>query len=131
MRIVLEEGLEGRWARHRKNSRAFMSGVEALGLRMLAQEDCRLPTLNAISVPDGVTDVSVRKRLLNDFSIEIGGGLGVLRGKIWRVGLMGINSNEKVVMTALGALELALRREGYQVKIGEGSRAALQFYESR
>ena len=130
LKIALEEGLENRWARHRRNSQALVSGVEALGIRMLAREECRLPTLNAISVPEGVADASVRKRLLSDFNIEIGGGLGALKGRIWRVGLMGMNSNEKVVITALGALELALKRENYPVKIGEGSRAALEFYGS-
>jgi len=70
----------------------------------------------------------VRSTLLNDFNIEVGGGLGALRGKIWRVGLMGINSNEKTVITALEALERALRKEGYKVTAGEGVRAAADFF---
>lgn len=128
LRIVYEEGLEKRWARHKKNSQAFIEGIEAMGLKMHAEKEHRLPSLNSVAIPTGVTDTNVRSTLLNDFNIEVGGGLGALRGKIWRVGLMGINSNEKTVIIALEALERALRKEGYKVIAGEGVRAAADFF---
>ena len=128
LRIVHEEGLEKRWNRHRKNSQAFISGIEAMGLGMHAEKEHRLPSLNTVSIPEGILDKNVRTTLLNDFNIEIGGGLGVLAGKIWRVGLMGINSNEKTVILVLEALESALKKEGYELKKGEGVRAATEFF---
>ena len=103
LRIIYEEGLEKRWERHKRNSLALISGVEAMGLKM-HPPDHRLPSLNSIAVPNGVPDLDVRKILLNNFNIEIGGGLGVLKGKIWRVGLMGLNSNERNVMLFLDIL---------------------------
>ena len=130
LRIVAEEGLEKRWARHRLASQSLVAGVEALGLGMWAREH-RCPSLNSVKIPNGADDTKVRKTLLNDFSIEIGGGLGTLKGKIWRVGLMGLNASEHTVVTFLSALERALNREGYRVKLGDGVKAALEVYQSR
>jgi alanine-glyoxylate transaminase/serine-glyoxylate transaminase/serine-pyruvate transaminase len=93
LRIVLEEGLEARWARHQKNHLALKAGLESLGLKYTANPANQLPQLNAVRIPDGVDDMAVRKRMLNDFGIEIGGGLGDFKGKAWRIGLMGVNSN--------------------------------------
>jgi len=128
LRIVHEEGLEKRWDRHKRNSQAFISGIEAMGLKMHAEKEHRLPSLNSVSIPAGVLDKNVRTTLLNHFNIEVGGGLGVLAGKIWRVGLMGINSNEKTVILVLEALERALKKEGYELSMGEGVRAAIEFF---
>jgi alanine-glyoxylate transaminase/serine-glyoxylate transaminase/serine-pyruvate transaminase len=128
LRIVHEEGIESRWKRHRRNSQAFIAGVEAMGLKMHAEEQHRLPSLNAVAIPQGVSDRNVRGTLLNDFNIEVGGGLGGLSGKLWRVGLMGVNSAEKTVILALEALERVLRKEGYKVPTGEGVRAAIEFF---
>ncbi|MFH1490984.1 MAG: alanine--glyoxylate aminotransferase family protein, partial [Pseudomonadota bacterium] len=89
LRLIAEEGLEARFARHRLNHRALVAGVETMGLSMLARESERLPMLNSIVIPEDVKDINVRRGLLHDFGIEIGAGLGVLAGKIWRVGLMG------------------------------------------
>jgi alanine-glyoxylate transaminase/serine-glyoxylate transaminase/serine-pyruvate transaminase len=119
LRIIAEEGLEARFARHRLNHRALVAGVEAMGLSMLVPQGERLPMLNAVSVPEGTDDVKVRKALLSDFGIEIGGGLGSLAGKIWRVGLMGHSSCRKNVFLFLSALETVLRSQG--VKVLQGS----------
>jgi len=118
LRIIAEEGLEARFARHQLNHRALVAGIEAMGLVMLVPEPERLPTLNAIRIPEGVDDTRVRKALLDDFGIEIGGGLGDLRGKIWRVGLMGHTCRRKNVLMFLSALETVLKSEGIKVKTG-------------
>ena len=128
LRIVAEEGLEARFARHLLNHRALVAGVEAMGLSMLVPEGERLPMLNAICIPDGTDDVKVRKMLLNDFGVEIGGGLGDLAGKVWRVGLMGHVCCKRNVFLFLSALESILKSQGVKVK-GGGLEAALSVYE--
>src|SRR5882762_4691750 len=97
LRLVLVEGLENRWRRHEENHRVLKAGLKKLGLSIVSQEGHQLWQLNAVSVPDGVDEAAVRKRLLNDFGIEIGAGLGPLKGKIWRVGLMGETSKRENV----------------------------------
>ena len=106
--MLEEEGLENAWARHMQNHRALRAGIEAMGLAFLVDETHRLPQLNAIIVPEGVDEAAVRSRLLNEFNLEIGAGLGALAGKVWRIGLMGHASNMKNVMFCLGALESVL-----------------------
>jgi len=118
LRIIEEEGLEARFARHRLNHLALVAGMEAMGLTMHVEPAFRLWTLNAIRIPAGVDDAKVRGRLLREFGIEIGGGLGDLKGKIWRVGLMGKNSTASNVMLFLAALERALREEGFPCASG-------------
>ena len=118
LRIIEEEGLEARFARHRLNHLALVAGMEAMGLTMHVEPAFRLWTLNAIRIPGGVDDAKVRGRLLREFGIEIGGGLGDLKGKIWRVGLMGKNSTASNVMLFLAALERALREEGFPCASG-------------
>jgi alanine-glyoxylate transaminase/serine-glyoxylate transaminase/serine-pyruvate transaminase len=109
--IILEEGLEARWQRHERNSRAFVTGIESMGLEMLVAPEHRLWSLNAVRIPPGVDDARVRSRLLNQHNIEIGSGLGALKGKIWRVGLMGSNSTENTVLLLLSALRSTLAPE--------------------
>jgi alanine-glyoxylate transaminase/serine-glyoxylate transaminase/serine-pyruvate transaminase len=92
LRLIEEEGLEKRWERHRSNHLAFVAGIEAMGLAMLVNPENRLWSLNTVRIPDGISDAKVRSSLLQEFGIEIGGGLGPLKGKIWRVGLMGYSS---------------------------------------
>jgi alanine-glyoxylate transaminase / serine-glyoxylate transaminase / serine-pyruvate transaminase len=128
LRLVLEEGLDARFARHRHNHAALKAGLEALGLPYIAAEDCRLPQLNAVRIPDGVDDVACRKRLLNEFDIEIGGGLGEFKGKAWRIGLMGYNSRPSSVFQVLAALEQVLRGAGVKVTPGSGIAAAERAY---
>lgn len=110
---VEDEGLEARWARHHRHHLALAGGLEPLGLSLLPPADERLWTLNAVRVPDGVDEAAVRRRLLEEFSIEIGAGLGPLAGRIWRVGLMGAGSTLANVLLFLSAFEHCLRASGY------------------
>jgi len=115
LRLVLLEGLEARWRRHRENHLALKSGLNAMGLRIASEEGHQLWQLNAVKVPDGVDETTVRKRLLNDFDIEIGAGLGPLKGKIWRVGLMGETSSRANVKRFLSAFGHILNDVGWKV----------------
>lgn len=124
LRIIAEEGLEARFARHLLNHRALVAGVEAMGLAMLVPEAERLPTLNAIRIPEGADDLKVRRALLHNYGVEIGGGLGDLAGKIWRVGLMGYSSSQRNVFIFLSALEAVLRGQGVKVNPGALEAAA-------
>jgi alanine-glyoxylate transaminase/serine-glyoxylate transaminase/serine-pyruvate transaminase len=128
LRLLHEEGLDARWARHVRNHRALKAGLTALGLKYSAKEGNQLPQLNAVFVPPGVDDLAVRKRLLTEFGIEIGGGLGDFKGKVWRIGLMGHNSRPGPVFTMLAALEQCLRGAGVKVNPGAGVAAAEEVY---
>lgn len=105
LRIVAEEGLEARWERHQKNAKLLWDGLEAMGLSMHVPLEYRLPSLTTVRVPEGVREPEVRSRLLSDYNIEIGGGLGELKGKVWRVGLMGYSSRPENVILLLAALK--------------------------
>jgi alanine-glyoxylate transaminase/serine-glyoxylate transaminase/serine-pyruvate transaminase len=107
---VEEEGLEIRWKRHRDIHLEFVAGLDALGLRVLPPANERLWSLNAVVVPDGVDEAEVRRRLLDEFQIEIGSGLGPLAGKIWRVGLMGSGATRENVDRLLRAFRAVLHR---------------------
>ena len=124
LRIIAEEGLEARFVRHRLNHRALVAGVEGMGLSMLVPETERLPMLNTVRIPDGADDGRVRGALLDGFGIEIGGGLGDLAGKVWRVGLMGYSACRRNVFTFLAALQTILRAEGVNVESGALDAAA-------
>jgi alanine-glyoxylate transaminase/serine-glyoxylate transaminase/serine-pyruvate transaminase len=128
LRLVLEEGLEERFQRHVRNHLALKAGLEALRLPYTAAKNCQLPQLNAVRIPDGVDDVASRKRLLNEFGIEIGGGLGEFKGKAWRIGLMGHNSRPNAVFQLLAALELILSGAGVKIEPGAGVAAAERAY---
>lgn len=108
LRLTLEEGLEARWARHRKAHEALVNGLARMGLSLFTPEANRAPTINVIRVPDGVDEARVRSRLL-ELGVEMGGGLGQLAGKVWRVGVMGYNAEVATVGRFLDALEQALR----------------------
>ncbi len=108
--ILQDEGLEAAWARHTRNHLALKAGAEAMGLKFVVKEGERLPQLNSIYIPEGVDDAAVRTALLKDYNLEIGAGLGVMAGKIWRIGLMGYASNATNVLFCLGALEETLGR---------------------
>jgi alanine-glyoxylate transaminase/serine-glyoxylate transaminase/serine-pyruvate transaminase len=126
--LVFEEGLEARWQRHRRNHLALRAGLEAMGLRFAVAEAHRLPMLNAVLIPDGVDDLQARQQLLNDFGIEIGGGLGPLKGKTWRIGLMGETSTPRNVLLLLAALERCLADQRYLCAPGSGVAAANAAY---
>jgi alanine-glyoxylate transaminase/serine-glyoxylate transaminase/serine-pyruvate transaminase len=122
--ILREEGLESAWARHRRNHLALRAGLEAMGLRLVVREPDRLPQLNAVAIPDGVDDALVRSRLLSEFGLEIGAGLGALAGKVWRIGLMGHGSSPRNVLLCLGALEAVLGDLGAPIRRGVAIAAA-------
>lgn len=128
LRLVSEEGLEARFERHRLNHQALLAGLQAMGLEPFAQAGHRLWTLSTVRVPEGIEDARIRRRLLDEFSIEIGGGLGPVKGQIWRIGLMGYSSSKRNVLLCLGALETVLREEGYQLAAGAGVAAASEVY---
>ncbi|MEN8219887.1 MAG: alanine--glyoxylate aminotransferase family protein [Pseudomonadota bacterium] len=106
--LLKEEGLENAWTRHENNHQVFRAGIEAMGLSFKVKEGDRLPQLNAINVPTGVNEAEVRTRLLTEYNLEIGAGLGSLAGKIWRIGLMGYASNLKNVWYCLNALKAVI-----------------------
>ena len=129
MRIVMEEGLEARWERHRTNQLALIAGLEAMGLELLVKNPAeRLPTVTAVMIPKGIDDAKVRGQLLDEFNIEIAGGLGPLKGKIWRVGLMGYCSQKPNVLLFLAAMEKILLEMGVRVPEGAGVAAAIRNY---
>lgn len=130
LRLIAEEGLANRFARHKLNHRALVAGIEAMGLSMLVPPEERLPMLNAIRIPEGADDLQVRKTLLAEFGIEIGGGLGDLGGQIWRVGLMGHASCRRNVTLFLSALESILKSQGVRIKPDALEAAAAVYAEA-
>lgn len=128
LRLVHEEGLDARFQRHRLNHAALAAGLEAIGLGLASQEKHRLWMLSSVAVPAGIDDVSVRVQLLRDHSIEIGGGLGPLRGSTWRIGLMGESSRRSHVLTFLSGLSDVLDRQGFKVVPGAAVAAADSVY---
>jgi alanine-glyoxylate transaminase / serine-glyoxylate transaminase / serine-pyruvate transaminase len=129
MRIVMEEGLQARWERHRVNQLALIAGIEAIGLELLVKKPAeRLPTVTAVMIPDGIDDAKVRNQLLDEFNIEIAGGLGPLKNKIWRVGLMGHCSQKPYVLLFLAAMGKTLLDQGFHLPSGAGVAAAVHSY---
>ncbi len=129
MRLVMEEGLEARWERHRVNQHALIAGLEAMGLELFVKSPAdRLPTVTAVTIPGGIDDLKVRTQLLDEFNLEIAGGFGPIKGKIWRVGLMGYCSQKPFVLLFLAALEKVLLDQGFRVPSGAGVGAAVQSY---
>ncbi len=126
--ILKEEGIENAWQRHLDNHQALRAGIEAMGLSFVVDEPHRLPQLNSIAIPDGVDDATVRRRLLEEYSLEIGAGLGPMAGKIWRIGLMGYASKRRNVLLCLGALDAVLSDLGAAVKSGVAVEAAMRAY---
>jgi alanine-glyoxylate transaminase/serine-glyoxylate transaminase/serine-pyruvate transaminase len=109
LRVILEEGLEARWQRHQDNARMLWDGLEALDMVLHVAPEYRLPTLTTVRFPQGIDETAVRKALLNEYNIEIGGGLGELKGQVWRIGLMGYSSRKENVLLLLAALEKLLQ----------------------
>src|SRR5262250_1032439 len=129
MRLAVEEGLEVRWERHRVNQQALIAGVQAMGLELLVKEPAeRLVTVTPVMVPAGVDDVRFRNQLLDEFNIEIAGGIGPLKGKIWRLGLMGYCAQRANVLLLLAAMEYVLHAQGARVPAGAGVAAAVRSY---
>ena len=128
LRIILEEGLDARFARHALNHNALVAGVEGMGLKMLVPPTERLATLNLVCIPEGTDDLATRKALLKQYGLEIGAGLGPLAGKVWRVGLQGHSSSERNVMLFLVALASVLESQGVAVHSAEAAAAAQAVY---
>lgn len=128
LRLIEEEGLKLRFARHRLHSAALMAGLEALGFRPFAEEGHRLPTLNSVTLPAQVEEAAGRGALLHEFGIEVGGGLGAVQGKIWRIGLMGESATRGNVLTLLSAIETIFLRHGWLNETGTGLAAAARIY---
>lgn len=124
--LIAEEGLEQRWQRHWRNHQALVRGVEAMGLEMAVAPALRLPSLNAIKVPEGIDEALIRQQLLLEYSLEIGAGLGALKGKVWRVGLMGHASNMRNILLFLTALEISLGQQGLKIQRGMAAQAAME-----
>jgi len=129
--MLQEEGLDAAQARHLRNHRALVAGIEAMGLAMAVAEQYRLPQLNSVLIPEGVDDAALRSALLNEFDLEIGAGLGALAGKTWRIGLMGFASNERNVAYCLQALEAILHRQGVAITSGAALTAARSVLSGR
>ena len=127
LRIVLEEGLESRVARHQRNSAALRAGISGLGLEFLVPESYRLDQITAVKIPDGVDDATVRQRLLREHTIEIGKGFGPFDGNVWRIGLMGESSKAEYLLALLSGLEGILPDEGYEVAQGAAVSAASRY----
>jgi alanine-glyoxylate transaminase/serine-glyoxylate transaminase/serine-pyruvate transaminase len=129
MRIVLEEGLEARWAKHKLNQQALIAGIEALNLKLFVENPMdRLTTVTAVVIPSGIDDARLRNQLLDEFNIEIAGGIGAVKGQIWRLGLMGYCSQKPFVLQLLAAMEKCLIDQGHRVSPGAGVGAALTSY---
>lgn len=126
--LIREEGLDEAWARVRRDHTALKAGLEAMGLKFLVDEPHRAPQMNAVLCPEGVNEAEVRSRLLQDFSLEIGAGLGPLAGRIWRFGLMGYSCRPANVMLCLSALGSVLDDMGYPVHVGDAEAAAHAAY---
>ncbi|MBI4481962.1 MAG: alanine--glyoxylate aminotransferase family protein [Acidobacteria bacterium] len=131
LRIVHEETLEARWSRHEENHRALVVGLSALGLEMLVDPEYRLWSLNTVKVPPAVEEERVRQRLLRQHDIEIGGGLGILRGKIWRIGLMGTSCVRENVQRFVEAFAASLQAEGFPCSARDALDQAGQVYKTR
>jgi (S)-ureidoglycine-glyoxylate aminotransferase len=130
MRIVLGEGLEARWERHRQASCALRAGLEAMGLELFGEPAHRVPMITLVRVPDGIDEAEVRALLLRDFGIEIMAAFGPLRGRVWRVGTMGTNARLPSVLALLSGLEAVLAACGFGLQRGAGVDVALAAYRS-
>ena len=128
LRLVEEEGLAARYKRHHTNSEALLEGLAALGLEPLPPAGSRLPMLNCVTIPAHIAEADVRGQLLSQYGIEIGGGLGALKGKVWRIGLMGESSTEANVLTLLNALEALFLEGGWLRTPGVALQAASRVY---
>jgi alanine-glyoxylate transaminase/serine-glyoxylate transaminase/serine-pyruvate transaminase len=131
LRLVLEEGLQARWDRHLHNQQALIAGIEALGLELFVKNPSdRLVTVTGVEIPAGMDDKKVRLQLLEEFNIEISGGLGPMKGRMWRIGLMGYSCQQSNVLLFLAALEKVLLDQGFHCPAGAGVAAAIHSYHN-
>lgn len=130
LRLVLQEGLEERFARHRLHEAALVAGVEAMGLKLYGDPACKMPVVTCIEIPEGIDGESVRSMLLSEFGIEIASSFGPLKGRIWRIGTMGYSCSKRNVLLTLGALEAVLLRHSCKVDAGAAVQAAMDAYKA-
>lgn len=128
--LIINEGQENVYRRHQVNHKALVAGIEAMGLSMLVDADIRLPQLNTINVPDNIDEASVRKQLLSHYNIEIGAGLGSLKGKVWRVGQMGYASRRENIQLFLSAFGTILQQQGHPLNLSEALAATHHSYDN-
>jgi (S)-ureidoglycine-glyoxylate aminotransferase len=129
-RIVLAEGLEARFARHRLASAAMTAGLGAMQLALFGDQRHKMTNVTGVLIPDGVDGEAVRRAMLEDFGIEIGSSFGPLKGRIWRIGTMGYVCRKENVLLCLGALEATLRQMGFRAPAGAAVDAALGVYRA-
>ena len=129
-RVVMEEGLQARFARHALASRAMSAGLRAMGLELFGDDAHRMTNVTGVHIPEGMDGERVRGRMRAEFEIEIGSAFGPLQGRIWRIGAMGYNAQKHKVLMTIGALETVLRHEGHALVAGAGVDAALAVYQS-
>jgi len=129
LRLILEEGLDACFLRHRRHHEALAAGLAAIGIEFVPEESSRLPQLNAVRIPPNVDDLTIRRSLLERFGIEIGGGLGPFKGKVWRIGLMGHGARQESVLCLLAALETLLFEQKAISEVGAGVAAATSQYQ--
>jgi alanine-glyoxylate transaminase/serine-glyoxylate transaminase/serine-pyruvate transaminase len=126
--MLKQEGLENAWARHQLHHRALVAGLEAMGMSMIVDADCRLPELNTVSIPEGADDAAVRGALLQQYNLEIGAGLGAFAGKAWRIGLMGSAATQNNVLLCLSALDNVLSQQAANINKAVAVAAAEAVY---
>lgn len=129
VRLVLEEGLEERFERHRLHEQALQTGIKGMGLELFGDESCKMPVVTCVQIPEGIDGESVRNMLLTQFGIEIASSFGPLAGKIWRIGTMGYSCRKENVLFVLAGLEAVLLRHGAAIEAGKALQEALHFYE--
>jgi alanine-glyoxylate transaminase/serine-glyoxylate transaminase/serine-pyruvate transaminase len=128
LRVIQSEGLDACFARHARQHAALRAGLAAIGIGYAAHQDHLLPMLNAVQIPAGIDDLTIRRGLLERFGIEIGGGLGAFKGKVWRIGLMGYGARPANVLLFLAALEQLLAEQGHKFNRGASIAAANEAY---
>ncbi|QJD85924.1 pyridoxal-phosphate-dependent aminotransferase family protein [Cohnella herbarum] len=128
LRLVLQEGLQDRFERHKRHEAALMNGIAAMGLTLYGDPSCKMPVVTCVNIPDGVNGESVRAVLLSEFGIEIASSFGPLKGRIWRIGTMGYSCSKRNVLLTLGALEAVLTLHGVKVDAGAAVQAAMNTY---
>lgn len=129
LRLIVNEGLQERFARHKLNEKALIAGLESMGLSLFGDPSCKLPTVTCVKIPEKIDGDSVRAMLLGEFGIEIASSFGPLHGKIWRIGTMGYSCQKRNILLTLASFEAVLLRHGVKLHTGQGVQAAMDVYQ--
>ena len=130
LRVILQEGLQERFARHNLNNEALCAGLQAMGLTIFGDLKHKMPVVTAINIPEGIDGPTLRGQMLNDFGIEVATSFGPLDGKIIRIGNMGYSSQKRNILLTLGALEAVFINNNVKINVGDGVQAALEVYRN-